>query len=274
MRALGQCTSASSLPTCGSKVGTQASPRGCAALDTGLKSQWPDGCGICGFQGLQTCEQITAWLQVLWACALRGGASVWADSQPPGRVQQSWHQICARGPALVALWEQCLRDTRANCLNFHGCGRAKDSAKSSVLWARTQVTATSQSSLHSGQLLRRKTRRLLSHLPPTAAQRQFWGIYSNSWGADCPWQGRDKHRPRRSPHSIQQGSDPHTAHRWKTQQAPMLRTASTPEIPDSHRPTKGHARKDTPLRSQQIAASPRPTVWNKIKWRSRGTTPN
>ena len=76
MRALGQCTSASSLPTCGSKVGTQASPRDHAASDTGLKSECPDGCGICGFQGLQTCGQITAWLQVLWAGALRGGASV------------------------------------------------------------------------------------------------------------------------------------------------------------------------------------------------------
>lgn len=103
MRALAQCTSASSSPTCGGKVGTQASPSGHAASDTGLKSECPAGCGICGFQGLQTCEQVTGAAAGSVACALRGGASVWADSQPLRRVQQSWHQICARGTALVAL---------------------------------------------------------------------------------------------------------------------------------------------------------------------------
>lgn len=85
MRALGQCTSASSLPTCGSKVGTQASPRGHAASDTRLKSECPDGCGICGFQGLQTCGQYNCLAAgSVGGCTQRRSQRVWADSQPPG----------------------------------------------------------------------------------------------------------------------------------------------------------------------------------------------
>ena len=105
----------------------------------------------------------------------------------------AWPQrFWTSGSALMALWAQCLRDTQANHLNFHGWSGAEGSAPNCILWACTMgdrrhhgehfPECSFYRGIHSGSSLSGSAPVL-----PTAhcsSEIDLGDVYSNIWGAD------------------------------------------------------------------------------------------
>ena len=105
----------------------------------------------------------------------------------------AWPQwFWTSGSALMALWAQCLRDTQANHLNFHGWSGAEGSAPNCILWACTRgdrrhhgehfPECSFYRGIHSGSSLSGSAPVL-----PTAhcsSETDLGDVYSNNWGAD------------------------------------------------------------------------------------------
>ena len=117
------------------------------------------------------------------------------------------------GFALVALWKQALRGTRANCQHSHDWDGAEHCANRNVLcefekWMKGNPTEHTHwwnlwwRNIH---LLLTQWECLPSHLLCTTAQKcslQIWGLMLQQLGSrPCSWDDSDNHRAQRKTHS-------------------------------------------------------------------------